>query len=396
MSCERSCCGDSGNRFKNMETPSIEKLVDFELSKLKDENRLVLDDNLTPFSQRVRNEVNKDGFLFDSPLKQDLNNKSTTLDALNLELIEFPKFHDLKSKETSVDEEEQANRSIDSTDSSDIPLNELEVDDSPMSKNTGYEEMDLLKMFDSKIENADISLEEFPLYEFQPSNLEVIESEEVLAFEENDLSIAARTRHKAKNSPKKATTLKKSKSKIPLPTTTVLQNEIRRSKRLEQAFIESSPLRKVCSPKKRLTNLKPVLRIKSKNSLNFIVDSSTGQLHEATQYATEINANNGEGIPIPKTMNEQVTIPINGPRRSKIPKTAIVRGFSYKIPSAKYLSDNKVGFYSEAAYKSYFSPKNSPNKIVKSYKAEAGSPTKKNKTKKNEKRSVRWAEQLEW
>lgn len=378
-----------------METPSIEKLVDFELSRLKDENQLILDDNLTPFSQKVRNEVNREDFLFDSPLKQDLNKKPTTLDALNLELIEFPKFHDLKPKGTSADEEEQANGSIDSTDSTDIPLNELEVDDSPLSKNTGYEEMDLLKIFDSKIENADISLEEFPLYEFQPNNLEVIESEEVLAFEENDLSIAARTRHKAKSSPKKVSPLKKSKSKIPLPTTTVLQNEIRRSKRLEQALIESSPSRKFCSPKKKLANLKPVLRIKSKNSLNFIVDSSTGQLHEATQYATEINANNGEGIPIPKTMNEQVTIPINGPRRSKIPKTAIVRGFSYKIPSAKYLSDNKVGFYSEAAYKSYFSPKNSPNKVIKPHKVD-GSPTKKNKVKKSEKRSVRWAEQLEW
>lgn len=137
--------------------------------------------------------------------------------------------------------------------------------------------------------------------------------------------------------------------------------------------------------------MKPVLRIKSKNSLNLIVDSSTGQLHDATQYATEINANNGEGIPLPKTMNEQVTIPINGPRRSKIPKTAIVRGFMHKIPSGtKQLGTSKVGFYSEDAYKTYFCSKASPSKVMK---PTTGSPSKKAVKKK---RSVRWAEKLEW
>jgi len=406
-----------------METPAVEKIVEIELLKLKNENQLVLDDNLTPFSLKVRNEMNKDQFLFDSPLKKEMN-KSSTLDALNLELIEFPKFKEVKKVRSSKigfksKQKEVADTTNDdvvntSADSSDVALDNLEIGDSPIaSKQAGYEEMNLLKMFDSKIENADISLEEFPLYEFQPMNNQVIDNEELLKPLDNDPAVEAedsntvarRTRHKAKaSSPRKQSVeqpkaLQKSKSKIPLPTS--VTDNIRRSKRLEPPISAESPTKKRCSPIKKFNlNLKPVLRMKSQNSLNLIVDSSTGQLHEATQYATEINANNGEGIPLPKAVNEQVTIPINGVRRSKIPKTAIVRGFNlYKIPNTKHSGKNNIlGFYSEDAYKKYFSPNVSPNKVMKpntSVNISQSSPSKKTSTVKK-KRSVRWAEQLEW
>lgn len=381
-----------------METPSVEKIVEIELSRLKNENQLVLDDNLTPFSLRVRNDMKREDRLFDSPLKHGIH-KSNTLDALNLELIEFPKF---EQTENGLNDDKETEDSIDSSssDSSEVPIHHLEVEESPMSQKAGYE-MDLLKIFDSKIENADISLEEFPLYEYTPISKEIIETEEALKppdflqglDQDEEGSVARRTRQKIKTSPikKQPTLLKKSKSKIPLPTSSLPGGEIRRSKRLESQNIPTSPTRKTCSPNKKFDNLKPVLRIKSKNSLNLIVDSSTGQLHDATQYATEINANNGEGIPLPKTMNEQVTIPINGPRRSKIPKTAIVRGFMHKIPSGtKQLGTSKVGFYSEDAYKTYFCSKASPRKVMK---PTTGSPSKKAVKKK---RSVRWAEKLEW
>lgn len=388
-------------------TPSVEKIVEIELSRLKNENRLVLDDNLTPFSLRVRNDMSREDCLFDSPLKNELH--GNTLEALNLELIEFPKFKTATDETNLDDKEDQEDSTDSSSDSSDVQLNNLGLDESPISQKTNYEERDLLKIFDSKIENADISLEEFPLYEFKGSNDKIIDAEVLIATPEvlkelekiNDNStIAKRTRQKAKTSPIKkpasAFTLKKSKSKIPLPTTALQAGEIRRSKRLETHLFFDSPTRKVCSPNKSFRNLKPVLKIKSKNSLNLIVDSSTGQLHEATQYATEINANNGEGIPLPKTMNEQVTIPINGPRRSKIPKTAIVRGFMYKLPIPARHSDGagaKVGFYSEDAYKKYFSPKASPSKVMK---PSIESPTRKKVGSSKKGRSVRWAEQLEW
>ncbi|GMG20397.1 unnamed protein product [Ambrosiozyma monospora] len=70
--------------------------------------------------------------------------------------------------------------------------------------------------------------------------------------------------------------------------------------------------------------LKSNIRIR-KNLLNLIVESSDGCLEDATRYATEINSQNCEGIPIPEKITELVTIPTTGQSPDGIKKAAIVR-----------------------------------------------------------------------
>ncbi|GME75060.1 unnamed protein product [Ambrosiozyma monospora] len=84
--------------------------------------------------------------------------------------------------------------------------------------------------------------------------------------------------------------------------------------------------RRICSPStsKGRIPTKSNIRIR-KNLLNLIVESSDGSLEDATRYATEINSQNCEGIPIPEKITELVTIPTTGQAPDGIKKAAIVR-----------------------------------------------------------------------
>ncbi|ODV84236.1 hypothetical protein CANARDRAFT_29389 [[Candida] arabinofermentans NRRL YB-2248] len=86
-----------------------------------------------------------------------------------------------------------------------------------------------------------------------------------------------------------------------------------------------SPMR-ICSPSttKHSEPEKPTLKSR-KNLLNLIVESSDGNLDDATKYATEINAINSTGIPIPEKTTELVTIPTSGPDIGGVKKSAIVK-----------------------------------------------------------------------
>ncbi|GME91499.1 hypothetical protein B5S28_g4587 [[Candida] boidinii] len=94
--------------------------------------------------------------------------------------------------------------------------------------------------------------------------------------------------------------------------------------------IKKSPGR-VCSPSSSRKKIptKSVIRVR-KNLLNLIVDSSDGNLDDATKYATEINSQNCEGIPIPEKTTELVTIPTAGPQIGGIKKAAIVKAILAK------------------------------------------------------------------
>ncbi|CCH43401.1 hypothetical protein BN7_2949 [Wickerhamomyces ciferrii] len=398
-----------------METPTANKIVEIELSKLKNEHQFIFNDNLTPFSLKVRNQVNKEQGIIESPIPSTIK-KSNTLDALNLELIEFPRFEEFESiaqkigkedieeaDEDSTEEEEEEQAHNISNDSTDMKLDTLGIQDSPLMKFPIFQDVTMNIPTVPKDKNAEFSLEEFPIYDFKHQTADIIDHEEVLQTPEIIRSSKVNDKIESNSTPtKKSSTnsIKRSKSKIPLPASLV--NEVRRSKRLENQIPVHINDRNVCTPKSlnSKSNPIPILRIKSENSLNFIVDASTGKLHDATQYATEINASNGEGVPIPQTINEQVTVPVNGPKRTKTPKTAIVRGYLLKLSSngikGNTSSNRRLGFYSEADYKKYFNPKHSPVKIMKP-QSNSTSPTKKTKAKElNTKRSVRWAEQLEW
>ncbi|KAH3678502.1 hypothetical protein WICMUC_001519 [Wickerhamomyces mucosus] len=145
------------------------------------------------------------------------------------------------------------------------------------------------------------------------------------------------------------------KSKIPLP--------IRKSKRIlsAESIIDE---KRICSPIKQLTkelNIKPSIKVYDTPILNFIVDSSTGLLSDATKYATEINSINGYGVPLPENETELVTIPINGQRKTnKSPRIAFVKCIKFNNSSKienGVLKDNNygnsyksIGFYTESQW----------------------------------------------
>ena len=73
-------------------------------------------------------------------------------------------------------------------------------------------------------------------------------------------------------------------------------------------------------------NLKSAFKPIPKTLLNLIVESSDGSLEDATKYATEINSQNSEGIPIPEKTTELVNIPTAAPDINGVRKSAIIRG----------------------------------------------------------------------
>lgn len=170
-----------------------------------------------------------------------------------------------------------------------------------------------------------------------------------------------------------------SKSKIPILTGAA----IRRSKRLNN----SEPMVNQCTPKKLTTSIKSSIK-NNLSTLNFIVNSSSGELHDATKYATEINAANSEGILIPNNPNELVSIPVLGTRlASKSNKLAFVRAYEYSHNNKNESVTTRLGFYTEEQHKKYFSLSESPAKISKIIKTKS--------PKKNIKK-LRWAAELEW
>lgn len=94
---------------------------------------------------------------------------------------------------------------------------------------------------------------------------------------------------------------------------------------------------KKCSPHHHIfaENLRSALKPIPKALLNLIVESSDGSLEDATKYATEINAQNSEGIPIPEKTTELVNIPTTAPCVNGVRKSAIVRGIRARSGSKK-------------------------------------------------------------
>ncbi|AET37717.1 Sfg1p Ecym_1493 [Eremothecium cymbalariae DBVPG len=68
---------------------------------------------------------------------------------------------------------------------------------------------------------------------------------------------------------------------------------------------------KLCHPRHyKLKPKKSSLKLSS-DRLNFLMDSSNGNVRDATIFATEINTCNSYDVPFPSTIMERVTIPVN-------------------------------------------------------------------------------------
>lgn len=145
-----------------------------------------------------------------------------------------------------------------------------------------------------------------------------------------------------------------------------------------QSPILRSPHR-ICVPKlTRLMKPQPLVLKPLKNIDIFLVDSLTGLVNDATQFGTELNASNCEGFPMPEDVNEIVQIPTNeSVPPSSQQKMALIKAFHSTRSSI--CSDNSYrGFYSKKELEEYKSQGKTQVKVF------------------NDKRKVRWADELEW
>lgn len=136
---------------------------------------------------------------------------------------------------------------------------------------------------------------------------------------------------------------------------------------------------RICIPKSSRI-VKPqqlVLRPLTKLDI-YLVDSLTGLVNDATQFGTELNASNCEGFPMPEDVNEIVQIPTNetvGPSEQQ--KMALIK--AYHSTRMGSLGDSSYrGFYSKKEFDEYVRLGKTQVKVYE------------------EKRRVRWADDLEW
>ncbi|KAI5968542.1 hypothetical protein CANMA_002287 [Candida margitis] len=131
----------------------------------------------------------------------------------------------------------------------------------------------------------------------------------------------------------------------------------------------------------------------------YLIESSTGLVNQATDFATELNGCTNESLPFPEHENEVVQIPTNS---NDAHQMAIIRMFNFKLDKAR--KGVRTGFYSEKEFKDYQARLKKQH--AKSAARDAGveivsqsstlvdgedssKPLTKNK-------GVKWADKLEW
>lgn len=177
--------------------------------------------------------------------------------------------------------------------------------------------------------------------------------------------------------------------------------------------------RRICIPH-HSTNIipqKPNIKFPDKRHVNiYLVDSLTGQINDATQFGTELNASNCEGFPLPEDVNEVVKIPTNEePSQSKKrqkskPKMAIIKAFHNSKHFSSFgcqqqnTSSTRPGFYNKEEYENYKSfMKEKSNEGVEVVTEDISSEfanyqqeTNLRKNNNSNKKEVRWANNLVW
>lgn len=170
--------------------------------------------------------------------------------------------------------------------------------------------------------------------------------------------------------------------------------------------------RKTCVPKHTqiMKPRRPSLSYKKPQPNIYLVDSLTGHLNDATQFATELNASNCEGFPLPEDINEIVQIPTNVEVTSvkskrhdaAAHKMAIIKAFRNKYYNAESLQSDatelKLGFYNKDEYEMYMQNQSlaSGSGVAIASQSEGDISLKNNKENQKKKKRVRWADSLEW
>lgn len=152
------------------------------------------------------------------------------------------------------------------------------------------------------------------------------------------------------------------------------------------SFMPTKSPGRVCSPEHRkLLNPGHSTIHCRKNLLNLIVESSDGNLDDATKYATEINSQNSSGIPLPEKTTELVTIPTTGPSSNGIRKAAIVRATMAMGGTYAGSIKKRVGFYTAGEKQEFVQLKDKENEAPLTKQLDKPS-----------RRRVQWANTLEW
>ncbi|CCE78347.1 Piso0_000968 [Millerozyma farinosa CBS 7064] len=170
--------------------------------------------------------------------------------------------------------------------------------------------------------------------------------------------------------------------------------------------------RKTCVPKhtQGIRPRRPSLSYRKLQPNIYLVDSSTGHLNDATQFATELNASNCEGFPLPEDTNEIVQIPTNEEvisakskrQNAAAHKMAIIKAFRNKYFNTENLQNDatelKLGFYNKEEYEMYMQNQSlaSGSGVAIASQSEGDISLKNNKDDQKKKKQVRWADSLEW
>lgn len=205
---------------------------------------------------------------------------------------------------------------------------------------------------------------------------------------ENHSSVVKPSKRKLMDSRPK-TPFRKRRSTPPLPKTSLDNNFLPASlvnstaiPQLKSTVLKSVPEtspHRICVPKYVSLPKTPALKFRKDSSI-FLVDSLTGSVSDATQFGTELNSSNCEGFPLPDDVNEVVQIPTNsaGPL-SNAPKMAIIKAtYSKRLWKKESQESRRVGFYSKREFEEL---KLNTNPQMTVY---------------NDKKNVRWADDLEW
>lgn len=152
----------------------------------------------------------------------------------------------------------------------------------------------------------------------------------------------------------------------------------------------------VCQPRHQsLTPSKSCLSIE--DAKVYLIESLTGLVNQATDFATELNGCTNEALPFPEHENEVVQIPTNS---NDAQQMAIIRMFNFKLNNTR--KGILTGFYSEKEFKDY---------LAKLKKQEASSATRDmgveivsqntpsggdNNNPSWKEKKVKWADNLEW
>ncbi|KAI5962749.1 hypothetical protein KGF57_001401 [Candida theae] len=188
---------------------------------------------------------------------------------------------------------------------------------------------------------------------------------------------------------KKAPSLNRRKS-LPLVETNNIQKKVISPFKHKPIKAATRPTG-VCQPRHQtLTPSKSCLSIE--NAKVYLMESSTGLVSQATDFATEINGSSDNLLPFPDNEDEVVQIPTNS---NDAQQMAILRMYNVKLDRAR--KGMRTGFYSEKEFRDYQAKlKKEAMNAASGVEVVSQDTPREDKHTAVKERRVQWADNLEW